>query len=267
MPLLTECWPRTRTPAVPRARPGEVHVWWGRMGGLPGWLPSPRCILTAGELAHAECILQPRARSQYLLTRSLLRLLLAQYVDAGPRDVKLELGANGKPRLGGEQDDRLAFNVTHSGDVVVVAVAGRTRARSRGEDGEVGGEGEDGPPENGEVGVDVEQIRADTPVQKIAARFFAPLEVTRLLGVPEPGRRHAFFQLWSAKEALLKAMGDGLTRSLDTFVVEVGTRGSCHLLGVPQPWTLVCLDAPPGYVAAVAYGGAITELRCFEASA
>ena len=127
------------------AIPGVVDVWRVDLGevahdGLPD-------LLCAQEQMRAARIVHARKRELWMRSRGVLRGLLARYLDADPCELRFALGAHGKPRLRGEPQETLrdsgsgpredlSFNLSHSGELMLVAVtAGR------------------------EVGVDVERAR------------------------------------------------------------------------------------------------------------
>ena len=83
-----------------------------------------------------------------------------------------------------DQGEPLSASLAHSGHWAVVAAARR-----------------------GPVGVDVEMVRADRPVVRLSRRFFAAEEHAWLCQFPEEERARVFYALWTAKEALFKALG------------------------------------------------------------
>jgi 4'-phosphopantetheinyl transferase len=118
-----------------------------------------------------------RDRRAYAASHAALRRILAGYVGGGdPAAIEFTASANGKPALLNPLG--VSFNLSHSGDVAMVAVA-----RGR------------------EVGIDVERIRSEIDYTAIARRFFHPNEAAGL------GEAGAFFTLWTRKEALVKARG------------------------------------------------------------
>jgi 4'-phosphopantetheinyl transferase len=146
----------------------------------------------------------------------------------------------GKPRLdSGWNSAPLSFNLSHSRGRALVAVSsGR------------------------EVGVDVERLRRDLPMDRLAARFFSPREIAALRSTADAVRPAAFFACWTRKEAFVKATGAGIFRQpLQSFVVSVQPGPGPVPLEIPGHaeeagrWRIESLDAGPGYAAAVAVEG------------
>lgn len=172
-------------------------------------------------------------RARFLGARGLLRALLGHYLAQPPAEVRLRLGASGKPSLDAP-DPPLYFNVSHSGDWALVALARDT-----------------------ELGVDVEAARPLPDLIALAQRFFSPREAAELLGLDAARRECAFFRIWTRKEAFVKATGEGIVAGLDRFAVshDDGTRVRLELFDAPDTaaqWTIRALAMPDGYAAALA---------------
>lgn len=121
-----------------------------------------------------------------------LRLVLAAYLAIPVDQVRLARTASGKPWL--PEHSWLRFNLTHSGHSAAIALC-----------------------RDFEVGVDLEQVSGKVAAKKaIARRFFHPDE-QRWLALDEADYLTRFTQLWSIKEAWLKARGTGLTQALGSF--------------------------------------------------
>ena len=129
-------------------------------------------LLTAAERERAARLKRPGATARWTVARAGLRILLGARTGLLPDEVELEIGPHGKPELCAT---RLCFNLTHSGDVALVALA-----------------------DDVEVGIDVER----------AGRSTAAIE--RTLSAGERASGHDLLQIWCRKEALAKAMGGGL---------------------------------------------------------
>ncbi len=200
-------------------------------------------VLSAEERARAGRFGREVHRARFIAARGMLRVLLGEVLHLSPRDVGIRADHNGKPALAREHISRLRFNLSHSEDRGVVALAlGR------------------------ELGVDVERVSRTVDVGSIALRFFAPGESTALLSVPEPRRHEAFFRCWTCKESYLKARGDGLLVRLDAFEVEPAehpTRlrwSSLDAADVTR-WSMRPLDLDADYVAALTIDGASAVRR------
>lgn len=173
--------------------------------------------------------------------RSPLRRLLAAYLDTEPDDVRLVEDAHGRPRLQDAPARGLDFNWSHSGEHALVAIA------------------------RGVVpGVDIERRRPRRQALALARRFFDGAEVDALEALPEAARDDAFLELWTAKEALLKAHGRGIAYGLQRVLV-AASPARLELLRFDgedvDAWQLQRLALAPDLVAAVAWRGAKRRIR------
>ncbi len=205
-----------------RLKPGSVHVWVVDLASAP----STPGVLSPSELARAARFRFAQDRRRFIASHATLRQILAAYTGVLPASLEFITLPHGKPALvsGG-----LQFNLSHSGDLALVALAAGC-----------------------EVGVDIERLRAQVEMEAIARRFFSPSETEALLAYPEPERAPAFFRCWTRKEAYVKALGGGLTISLSSFVVSLEPARAKLLSGVEAPWTLHSIDVHPAYSAALA---------------
>jgi 4'-phosphopantetheinyl transferase len=214
-------------PALPAPSAGEVHLWKGPLDLESPMLRTLTGSLSPAERAHALRFRFPRDRTRFSAGRGWLRRLLSGYLDIDPAGVVLGKNTFGKPLLAPPSQHWLRFSVSHSEGMAVFAVA-----RGR------------------EVGVDVERVLDDLPVEAVA-RFFSVLDQEVLAALPPVDRGVAAFALWTRKEAYLKAMGVG-------FATEHGGRGHPgHRRG---DWTIIEFDAGTGFAAAVAVEGLGVEV-------
>ena len=217
----------------------EVHVWWV---DLRTESPEPYLAgLDDAERARASRLRSPEAYRAFVVTRVVLRRLLAAYLGLTSR-VDLHYGPQGKPSLVG--DPLLAFNVSHAQTRAVLAFR-----------------------RHGRVGVDVEEVRATLAAPRIAERFFAPAENAALRALPGDQWQAGFFRCWTRKEAFIKAVGDGLSHDLRSFAVSVDPTQPATLSSDDDAnWHLVDLEAGEGHTAALAVSGSATPpvLRLFH---
>ena len=178
----------------------EVHVWLARIG-----LPSRRIsvladVLSVDERKKAERFHVRVDRESHIVGRALARIAIGRLLDRSPESLRFSYNDFGKPHLSDDLNKRgLQFNVSHSGQVVLVALTTNRR-----------------------VGVDVERVRSDLNIDGIAGRFFSSREQAYLAALPLDLRYDAFFRCWSQKEAFIKARGEGHSLPLDSFDVTLG---------------------------------------------
>ena len=112
------------------------------------------------------------------------------------------------------------------------------------------------------LGVDLERWRPRPRALELAARYFAPGETRRLRALPADAREAAFLRLWCAKEAVLKAHGQGLSFGLhrlefipdgDDEHASLSLLASDPELGAASDWQLHEWIPAPGYLAALAW--------------
>ncbi len=180
---------------------------------------SIRSCLPDDELIKVSRYIQLSARDKGLMVRGYLRGVLSQvangsttsdsYVYAGnicedirPCEWRFEYGKKGKPRLIDEQrlEIGIEFNISHSGDWLMVAVVKQTFAERV-----------------LELGVDIERYQQSTNIYSILNHYFTQDESDALLSLPERKQRERFFDLWVLKESYIKAKGLGLALSLKSF--------------------------------------------------
>ncbi|MEO8592858.1 MAG: 4'-phosphopantetheinyl transferase superfamily protein [Candidatus Solibacter sp.] len=192
-----------------------------------------RPTLSAEECRKADRFYLEEHAQTFICAHAILRTILASYMGSSPSSIEFGKLPGGKPNLKG--CEHLHFSLSHSGDMVLIAVAlGR------------------------EVGIDVEVIRPLPDLEDIARSFFAPGERDDLLGLAPDERVPAFFNCWTRKEAFVKAIGTGLLHPLDSFrvtllpaepaaFVTIGDAAAGH-----TQWSLHDIRPAPGYAAALA---------------
>ncbi|MEU0671745.1 4'-phosphopantetheinyl transferase superfamily protein [Streptomyces sp. NPDC006172] len=177
----------------------SVGVWWASLRDARAATPLLPALLAPVERARHEAIARADDRGRFLLGCALSRIALGELLGVAPAEVPLRRacprcgGPHGKPRLAVPHGSPFAdvdFSVTHSGDVVGVAVA---RGAAVGLDVEESGSG---------AALDVDTV---APVALTDAEFAA------LNARPPAERASAFLGVWTRKEAVLKALGVGLT--------------------------------------------------------
>ena len=145
--------------------------------------------------------------------RAPLLAMLGAYLGMPASAVQLEASEYGRPALVGPLGDAFSFNWSHSHDQALIAIARGVLP-----------------------GIDLERLRPHPKAVPIARRYFSPDETAALEALPENQRDRAFLELWTAKEAVLKAVGRGLAFGL-------------HRLSILGPSDLPVLHRLEGYEA------------------
>lgn len=204
----------------------EVHVWRAALDRSPCFLEAQLQVLSPDERERADRYSCTTARSRFVVGRGLLRRILARYLDVKPCAIRFRVCPQGKPILD-EPNPALHFNLSHSHDLVLIAITHR-----------------------GEVGIDVERVRSFANDLSLAERYFSPRECRLLRMLSPENRTEAFFHAWTRKEACLKALGVGLSYGLDRVEVTIHPEDPAQVLrldGEEQqaaPWSLQCFCRP-----------------------
>ena len=187
--------------------------------------------LSKDELARAERFRFPELAHRYRVGRYLLRDLIAARTGISARDIRFSVGKKGKPYLPGGP----AFNMSDSRSIVLIGIAAE-----------------------GNLGIDIEHIQPSGDLNHLAERYFSLDERASLRGLQEPERTRAFFRAWTRKEALVKAVGGGLSIPLDAFSVSIDKNPANALLSgdgeaVRGTWYVRSLSIAADCEAAVAW--------------
>jgi len=174
--------------------PDSVLVRYAWTSGLerPERLARGLSYLSEEERARAARFHFERDRNSYVLAHALARTLLAQLTGAEPQALRFALGEHGRPELDWPvKSPRMRFNISHTHGLVACALALEH-----------------------DVGVDVEHVERRLEIGRIAPSVFSPDERRALALLDDDALRTRFFQLWTLKEAYIKARGMGLALPL-----------------------------------------------------
>ena len=214
----------------------EIHLW--RVCLDQGATVFSQCekALSRDERERARRFHFSQDQRRHIVGRGLLRIILGRYLGMDPAEIVFFNGGQGKPRLApATNGDLLHFNVSHSEGLALYAV---TRHR--------------------EVGIDVERVRPLQEAEQIAGHFFSGRENAEWRSLPDSRRQEAFFNLWTRKEACLKASGEGIGERLSHVDVWENSGAVREIPAIVENssatsrWLLWNLRPAPGYVAALA---------------
>jgi 4'-phosphopantetheinyl transferase len=173
---------------------GEVEVW---LAAPDPWLAAAppgalEALLDRDDHADVARLRSSAARAERATARALIRLALSRHAEVAP-ERWVFARVRGRPQVAAPAEGRpLRVSVSHTRGLVACAVA-----------------------RGCEVGVDVEWCGRPLEALALAERFFAPEEAHTLRELPEAARAERFLVLWTAKEAFVKARGEGITLGLE----------------------------------------------------
>ncbi|PXX22698.1 MULTISPECIES: 4'-phosphopantetheinyl transferase superfamily protein [Burkholderia] len=203
-------------------------------------LASPAyAVLSDDERARAARFVRHEDAVRSAATRAALRDMLGAALGVAPHAVAIVVDEAGRPSPDPAHGATLDFNVSHAGDHALLAwvPAGR-------------------------VGVDIESCSRTTDWRALTSEVCAPAEAAYLDGLPPDVRAREFMRVWSAKEALLKALGTGIGGGLRAFAVVPPRDAATPATTVVEPaapaagvaaFDAAWVDAAPGYAACVAW--------------
>ena len=211
----------------------DLHVWIVTVPA-PTAVANLAKILSPDEAARAERYHNPDSAATFIVARAMLRKLLAEYLATIPSSIRFAYSTTGRPSVEYPRTD-IDFSIAHSANAILI---GATRCRC--------------------LGVDIEYISPTFDFSEVVASSFGQEEQKILESVRDSQRRSLFFTLWTAREALAKVSGAGLTAPLSELGLSLkySPEGAVQVMHKnAEPHQCVVLTPLPNYAAAVAYTG------------
>ena len=211
-----------------------VALWLCHLARAPSDVADPSQTLSAAELSRADRFGTSLLRDRWIAGRATLRSLLGLALEVDPAAVRLRRGVRGRPELDGEHG--IDFNVSHTGDTALIAIATGTRDGMR-------------------IGIDIERADRQVNADGLSRKFLTERERAEIAPLAADARRHTFLRLWTCKEAMSKATGDALSAPFRDM--DVALDGGPRLVAGPLPyapsaWQLVSAASAPGFIATLA---------------
>jgi 4'-phosphopantetheinyl transferase len=223
--------------AVPPLEPLDLQVYYAS-GECAHPVRAEQCkmMLSSEERERAARFHFQEDRESYLVAHSLTRGVLAELTRTKPAELTFELGSHGRPELvQPEQPGRLRFNLSHTRGMVACAVTLEH-----------------------DIGVDVERIERRVEIDSLARNVFSEAEREALDRLEPTAKRRRFFELWTLKEAYIKAVGKGLSLPLRAITLELGSgqrpsiRFDAPITDEGTEWWLDVSEPLTGFMLAVA---------------
>ena len=223
----------------------ECHIWKTTVFANVDNLDSYWYLLTQDERVRAKEYYFAVDRNRYIIARAILRKLIAMYLDITPQDILFGYTEYGKPYLDIKNNPQvLKFNLAHSRDSIVY---GFTKSI--------------------DVGVDVEFINKEFVIDDLVQHCCSKQEQNKLITLSDEQKYSYFYNLWVIKEALVKAMGLGLSYDLreihinfseNKLISAIDVVNNCKLY-----WTQDTFVSYNGYCSAFALGEQIKAVSFF----
>lgn len=172
-----------------------VDIWQGLISAGERHYQRYCALLDEAERAHADRINNLALHRRYVEVRGRTRLLLADYLHESPAIIRIGKGEHGKPYL--IDYPRLAFNLSHSGPYLVMALGWDCQ-----------------------LGVDIEICKERSSLADLVHKCLADEEATYWHALPESMKTREFYRFWTRKEAFVKATGRGLGQGLNRCVID-----------------------------------------------
>jgi 4'-phosphopantetheinyl transferase len=220
----------------------DVHLW--RIY-LPQFIDESTqflSILSPEEIKRAKRFHFEKHRERFIITHYFLRHILSLYIGLAPSEITFYFGDHGKPYLKHDQKD-IYFNLSHSDNIAILGLICHK-----------------------EIGVDIEKIETKSKMN-VAKRFFNEDEYAYLLGLPKNKQNIEFYKLWACKEAVIKALGRGLSIPLNSFsILNKKSHDPIILNDNNQTYRLIIqnIAVHEEYQAAIALPPPISELYFWE---
>lgn len=203
----------------------EVHIWYIQADTAPDSDIQEQFESCLSTQEHEKYLSfkYPTPRQSFLLSRGCLRYLLGRYLALAPHQIEFTLGPQGKPALSDGLGQPLPyFNLSHSETRIAIALHGSRP-----------------------LGIDIEYARDITHLDKLCQRCLIPAEMQQVLALPQPDASQRFLQYWTAKEALLKCLGTGLTQPMAEIEVVLANAALTNH-PAPCPKASFLKDLPDG---------------------
>ncbi|PJF29388.1 MAG: 4'-phosphopantetheinyl transferase [Phototrophicales bacterium] len=215
---------------LPNINHQKIFVFWWRVSRWSAYQQAFASVLSSDETHRANRFLSEAIQTRFIVARGMMRHILSYYTKQQPQTLIFRYGIRGKPIL---DNVPFAFNLSHSDDVVMLAMAQAPT-----------------------IGVDVEQIVPMVEMRRVAADYFSMNEQIALFALPTHEQLPAFYRCWTRKEAYIKARGDGFALPLDQFDVTLIADDHPRLLRTmdddhPDNWRFFHLDSIDGYIGAL----------------
>ncbi len=201
---------------MPKLQSNDAHIYLLHLEQLK-FNKTLEYSLSKDEKERAEKRLSPKLKEQFVKQKAVTRTLLSSYLNIPAKDIHFSYSTTKKPLL----TSPFSFNISHSGEWLLIGIT-----------------------HNADIGVDIE-CHKKVDSLAISKRFFSPAEQLYLLGNEEENTKR-FFEIWTAKEAYIKALSTGIFHFLPSFCTREKSWENS------DKWLISHIESPPHTHACIA---------------
>jgi 4'-phosphopantetheinyl transferase len=211
----------------------QVHVWQADLNSFHGFPEDISDHLSPYEIERANNLKFKIDQEHFILRHYLLRLILSKYYNCQPREIRFKYNSFKKPFVESKRSNEIKFNMSSSDDFIIIGLC-----------------------RNKDIGIDIEKVRQTDNFELIALDNFSNPELEYLNN--ESDKTTAFFNIWTRKEAFIKAVGTGIYFPLKSFSVDIDASGNSENLKIlnhhaeSKLWRTMNLKTRDCYTAALA---------------
>ena len=204
--------------------------------------------LSKDELNRAEKFHHKKDELCYITARGALKQILSNYINIPTNDISFSYNEFGKPYLSKKINSLdIQFNISHSNNFIIFAFT-----------------------LNHTIGVDIEKIHPKKDISGIAKLVFSIAEYNQWLQCPPENKLNLFYQLWTYKEAIIKAIGKGFSYNTKSFTIETLEKDIKIIFHdkkgfkIPEVWTIKSIPLEDTYYAAFATTQEISQIKYYR---
>lgn len=224
--------------SAPALMQDDVQVWRIRIPDTEVGVDSDFNVLSAAEKDRASRFVQHEDAQRYVVAHTALRQLLSQLTGIAPRQLVFTKNEFSKPALAPQHNRaNIHFNLSHSGQYVIIGLSKHP------------------------IGVDIEWININFKHQNLLPHYFSTTEAALINEAPNPSA--AFYNNWTRKEALVKAIGIGLTGDILDLPCLTGS----HDIDIPivvNDWNISTFPVDALHVSSVACNSRVIKMKFFD---
>lgn len=211
-----------------------IDLWLGHFSALD--YADYHHLLSPDEIKRAERFIDPSVRERFISGRGMLRQILSQYINIPPKEIAFIYGTKGKPHI---LNDPIYFNLSHANDLLMLALSS-----------------------DKVIGADIEYKRPMDNMATVARMNFSAYEQSVFFNLPNDEKVDAFYQLWTRKEAYIKAVGDGFALPLSGFDITLDDEPRLlrSLNHDVEQWVFRSFEVKNGYVGTVCMTAPAVEI-------